>query len=120
MAAKDELGRAGEARAAQHLLERGYEILSRNWRCAQGEIDIVAVSAGWLCIIEVKTRSSAAFGHPLEAVDSRKLGRLWQLAYAWVAAHPDRARGLTLRVEAVSLIGSDPASAEIEHLVDLS
>lgn len=119
MAAKDELGKAGERRAARYLQNRGYEILARNWRCSQGEIDIVAVSSGWLCIVEVKTRTSAAYGHPLDAIDSRKLGRLWHLAYAWIAAHPDRARGLALRVEAVSIVGPDPASGEIEHLVDL-
>ncbi|MFB4351704.1 YraN family protein [Microbacterium sp. LS_15] len=120
MAAKDELGRAGEERAARHLQDRGYEILARNWRCSQGEIDIVAATSGWLCVVEVKTRSSAAFGHPLDAIDSRKLGRLWQLAYAWVAAHPERARGLGLRVEAIAIMGSDPASGEVEHLVDLA
>lgn len=119
MAAKDEFGRAGEERAAAHLRTRGYAILDRNWRCPQGEIDIVAISDGMLCIIEVKTRRSAAFGHPFEAVDERKRQRLWHLAFAWAAAHPDVARRRPLRLEVVGLLGEDARTARIEHLVDL-
>ena len=120
MAAKDELGRAGEERAAQHLTRHGYTVLDRNWRCAQGEIDIVAVYGARLAVIEVKTRRSAAFGHPFEAIDERKRRRLWALAFAWRAEHPDLARGLDIRVEAIGIIGADPAVGALEHLVDIS
>ncbi|MFJ4174263.1 YraN family protein [Microbacterium sp. NPDC089696] len=120
MAAKDDLGRAGEDRAANHLSGIGYDILDRNWRCAQGEIDIVARIGGHLAIVEVKTRRSGRFGHPFEAVDARKLGRLWKLAYAWVAEHPVQARGLAVRVEAVAVTGDDPSVGDLEHLVDLA
>ncbi|MFJ4224964.1 YraN family protein [Microbacterium sp. NPDC089695] len=120
MAAKDDLGRAGEERAVQHLIGLGYEILDRNWRCAQGEIDIVGRLGRHLAIVEVKTRSSSRFGHAFEAVDARKLGRLWQLAFAWSAEHRDEARGRILRVEVVAVTGPDPRAAEIEHLVDVA
>lgn len=120
MAAKDELGRAGEERAARYLKTIGYKILDRNWRCAQGEIDIVAAIGGNLAVVEVKTRRSAAFGHPFEAIDARKLRRLWQIAFAWVSEHPDDSRGRRLRLEAIGIMGADPSSAEVEHLVDLS
>src|SRR5690606_2608835 len=80
MAAKDDTGRAGEERAARHLVARGYEILDRNWRCPQGELDIVAERGGMLCFIEVKTRRGLGFGHPFEAIDERKRRRLWRLA----------------------------------------
>ncbi|KJQ52950.1 YraN family protein [Microbacterium sp. SA39] len=120
MAAKDELGKAGEERAAQHLTAHGYTVLDRNWRCPQGEIDIVAAHGVHLSVIEVKTRRSAAFGHPFEAIDERKRRRLWTLAFAWRAGHPDLARGLDVRIEAIGIIGADPAVGLLEHLVDIS
>lgn len=120
MAAKDDLGRAGEERAAQHLTMQGYTVLDRNWRCPQGEIDIVAVNGAHLAVIEVKTRRSAAFGHPFEAIDERKRRRLWALAFAWRAAHPDLARGLDVRLEVIGVIGAVPAVGVLEHLVDIS
>jgi putative endonuclease len=118
MAAKDDLGRAGEERAAQHLRAQGYELLDRNWRCAQGEIDIVAVRGAELVVVEVKTRRSESFGHPLEAIDERKGARLWRLAVAWLAAHPEHARGRRLRVDAIALTGANPVTARLEHLTD--
>lgn len=119
MAAKDDLGRAGEERAVRHLLVSGYEVLDRNWRCPLGEIDIVAARRGCLCVIEVKTRSSARYGHPFEALDARKVRRLWRLAHAWVAAHPDLAIHSHVRLEAIGIIGADPGTGVLEHLVDL-
>lgn len=120
MAAKDELGRAGEQRAAEYLTSRGYTILDRNWRCAQGEIDIVAQRDEWISVIEVKTRRSPAFGHPFEAIDARKRRRLWQLAHAWRSDHAELARGRTLRVEAIGITGPDTAHGDIEHLEDIA
>ncbi|MGL3151881.1 YraN family protein [Microbacterium sp. A82] len=119
MAAKDDLGRAGEERAAQHLIERGYQILARNWRCSQGEIDIVAERDGALCIVEVKTRRSIDFGHPFEAVDERKKERLWRLGYAWCRDHADLAKNRMLRIDVIGIIGGDPTAGQLEHLVDL-
>lgn len=120
MAAKDLLGRAGEERAARYLTALGYIVLDRNWRCDQGEIDIVAMHGGRLCVVEVKTRSSECFGHPFDAVDERKRRRLWRLASAWREAHADLARGLELRLDIVGITGPNPATAEIEHLQDIS
>lgn len=119
MARKDDLGRAGEDRAAAELRRRGYRILDRNWRCAIGEIDIVAERDGVVAVIEVKTRSSDRHGHPLEAIDGRKLSRLWRLASTWAREHPDQTRWRRLRVDAIALIGPDPHSAEIDHVTDL-
>jgi putative endonuclease len=119
MAAKDDLGRAGEERAAAYLCDRGYEILDRNWRCPLGEIDIVASQGGLLCVVEVKTRTSLRYGHPFEALDDRKVQRLWRLAHAWAAAHRARAGHRRLRLEAVGIIGPDPRSGVLEHLADL-
>ncbi len=80
MARKDELGRTGEQLAVEHLTAEGYTILDRNWRCAIGEIDIVARHGDTTVVVEVKTRSGLGFGHPLDAVTPRKLARLRRLA----------------------------------------
>lgn len=119
MAAKDELGRAGEARAARHLESLGFVIIDRNWRCREGELDLVATRERELAIVEVKTRRGTDFGHPFEAVDERKRARLWRLAHSWVREHPDHARGRELRLHAIGIIGADPATAGLEHLGDL-
>lgn len=120
MAAKDLLGRAGEERAARYLTALGYVVLDRNWRCEQGEIDIVAMTGAYLSIVEVKTRRTAAFGHPFEAIDDRKRRRLWRLAHAWRDAHREQARGRELRLEIIGITGPNPASATLEHLEDIA
>jgi len=119
MAVKDVLGRAGEDRAARYLVANGYELLSRNWRCREGEIDIVALEGDRIVVVEVKARRSEAFGHPFEAIDPRKRRRLWRLGLAWLAAHPEHARGRRLRLDAIGLIGASPDTASLEHLRDV-
>lgn len=114
MAAKDVLGRRGEAIAARHLIGRGLTIVERNWRCTHGEIDLVARDRGELVFVEVKTRSSLAFGHPLEAITPRKLARLRRLAGAWCLAHPDETGDI--RIDAVAVIAPRAGEIEIEHL----
>src|SRR5580698_3039074 len=114
MAAKDELGRRGETLAAGHLSALGYRILERNWRCSRGEIDIVAFKDGEVVFVEVKTRTSVAYGHPLEAITVAKLARLRRLAGAWCQAHPDvRA---AVRIDAIAIIAPTRGLVEIEHL----
>lgn len=79
-----EIGRQGEELACLMLTEHGWTIIERNWRCRQGEIDIIAYKGRHLSIIEVKTRSSYAFGCGAEAVNARKIERLRRLARAWL------------------------------------
>lgn len=119
MARKDELGKTGEQRASEYLEAQGYCVLDRNWRCAQGELDIVARDGNTIAFVEVKTRTTRDFGHPFEAIDARKRDRLWRLAHSWAREHPIAARGMQLRLDAVGIVGADPASASLEHLVDL-
>lgn len=81
-------GAFGEEVAAQYLLARGDEILDRNWRIREGEIDLVTLGVdGFFHFTEVKTRSSLAFGHPLEAITPEKAHRMARLALAWLATH---------------------------------
>ncbi len=115
MAAKDDLGRRGERLAEQHLTSRGYRTIDRNWRCRHGEIDLVMRDGVALVFVEVKTRSSTAFGHPFEAITPVKLARLRRLAGLWCAAHPDE-RG-RVRIDAVAVLAPRGAIATVEHLV---
>ncbi|MFV0373051.1 YraN family protein [Microbacterium sp.] len=119
MAAKDERGRAGEKRAAEHLCAAGYTILDRNWRCAHGEVDIVAARDTDLVVVEVKTRRTGRFGHPFDAVDSGKRARLWRVCHAWRAAHPEHARARRPRLDVIGILGERPEDAELEHWTDL-
>ncbi|MDZ8172336.1 YraN family protein [Microbacterium xanthum] len=119
MAAKDELGRAGESHAYDHLVAAGFQVLDRNWRCREGEIDIVARDGRDLVVVEVKTRRALGYGHPFDAVDERKRARLWRLGHAWMRLHSGVARGLSLRLDVIAVIGEPPRAATIEHLRDL-
>ncbi|MDR3080836.1 MAG: YraN family protein, partial [Streptomyces sp.] len=79
------LGRYGEEVAARRLAEGGLCILERNWRCVDGELDIVALDGDTLAICEVKTRSEWGFQQPAEAIDQTKADRLRHLAERWLA-----------------------------------
>ena len=92
MHAKDALGKSGEQAAAEYLESSGLRILDRNWRCATGEIDIVAVDRQTLVVAEVKARTSTRYGTPIEAVSRAKRARLRRLAVQWLNAHGVRFR----------------------------
>ncbi len=79
-----ETGKRGEKLAAKYLEAAGLEILDRNWRCVAGEIDLLARDGHTIAAIEVKTRTTAHAGHPLEAITPRKLHRLHLLLRMWV------------------------------------
>lgn len=113
MAAKDTLGRRGEDLAAHYLEQRGYRLIERNWRCRQGEIDLVADYRGETVFVEVKTRSSVAFGHPFEAITSVKLARLRTLASAWCAQNTRSSP--RIRIDAIAVIAPEGDNAAIEH-----
>jgi putative endonuclease len=111
---KDELGRAGEQVAAEYLERAGLRILDRNWRCADGEIDIVAAERRMLVVCEVKTRSGTVFGTPLEAISRHKRARLRRLAVRWLAAH-----GVLfdeVRIDVIGLLKDKAGEFQIEHV----
>ena len=114
VAAKDALGRRGEAIAADHLQAKGLTIVDRNWRCQHGEIDVIARDGRELVFVEVKTRSSVAFGHPLESITAVKLARMRRLAAAWCDAHPGTHDAI--RIDAIGVIVPSSGAIQIEHL----
>lgn len=109
MRAKDALGRYGEDVAARHLAASGLVLLARNWRCPEGEIDIVARDGDVLVVCEVKTRRDTSHGTPVEAVTPKKAERLRVLAVRWMAAHAARPRAVRFDVVAVLAAGRGPA-----------
>lgn len=114
MRAKDVLGRRGEELAADYLEAHGMRIMDRNWRCPEGEIDIVALDGDALVIAEVKTRKSLDFGHPFEAVGAAKLARLQRLAAAWCRQHATPAP--LRRVDVVAVLDDGTGVPVVEHL----
>jgi putative endonuclease len=80
-------GDRGEALAARYLEDQGLTILSRNWRCPEGELDLVLTDGHTLVVCEVKTRTTDNFGPPAEAVDDPKAARIRRLARRWRADH---------------------------------
>jgi putative endonuclease len=114
--AKDAVGAYGERVAARRLIDEGCELLDRNWRCAAGEIDIVARAGPVIVFCEVKTRRSASFGAPVEAVTPAKVRRLRTLAAAWLAEHP-HVRG-PVRFDVVSVWPQRSGPAIVDHLRD--
>ncbi len=108
------LGKWGEQKAAEHLVEQGMEIIDRNWRCPLGELDIVAYDGRTLVMVEVKTRTSEAFGSPSEAVTPRKAARLRQLAAQWLSEHGDRP--LEVRIDVIGVLVPARGPWSLDHL----
>jgi putative endonuclease len=111
---KDAVGRFGEEVAARQLEAAGLRILARNWRCADGEIDIVAADGDTLVICEVKTRSGLAFGDPAEAVVTAKVARLRRLALRWLAANG--VNWTELRFDVVTVLRRSEGGLLVRHL----
>lgn len=117
-ASKQALGAYGEQVALRHLLEQGMVLLDRNWRCKEGEIDLVLRDGPALVVCEVKTRSSAECGSPHEAVGAVKLERLVRLAERWCDArgvHPPE-----VRVDLVAVQRGPRGAAQVEHVRGIS
>jgi len=114
------LGRLGEDEATRYLQLQGLTVIERNWRCREGEIDIVALDdvGDCLVVVEVKTRSSEFFGRAVEAVTPVKARRLRVLAARWLADHP---LGSTrVRIDVIGVLAPPGQPLTIEHLRDVA
>jgi putative endonuclease len=108
-----QIGAFGEATIAAYLQSRNFEIIDRNWRIKEGEIDLIASDQSRVIhFVEVKTRSSLAFGDPLEAIDRSKARRLQRLALAWLVTHHQFGHEFSIDVAAVLL------AADGSHSID--
>lgn len=116
MLVKDAVGRFGEDLAARRLAAAGLQVLERNWRCSDGELDIVALDGDTLCFIEVKTRSTTAFGAPVEAMTPAKVARIHRLALRWQDEHRESVGWRAWRFDVVSVVRLGPDGPTVEHL----
>ncbi|TMC19543.1 MAG: YraN family protein [Chloroflexi bacterium] len=117
--ARQGLGRTGERLAAEELARLGYRILEQNFRCSQGEIDLVAEDEHDLIFVEVKTRRGNAYGLPEEAVTYRKRQKLVQVASCYLDLHACSERSWRIDVVAVQLSkGGKPEEIRVyQHAV---
>lgn len=109
-------GTLGEQAATDAIAEQGYEILHRNYRVRNGELDIVAMQDGVLVFLEVKTRTSNAFGLPEEAVNHRKQKRLRLLASEYLRRERPNTRGM--RFDVISVAMNAGIITELRHIVN--
>ena len=115
-ASRRALGRRGEELAARHLCARGARILARNLHLRHAEIDLVALEGDVLCIVEVRLRSSNAFGSAAESVDARKRRRLARAASELIA-RGELPRFRCVRFDVIAIDASrEPPT--LEHLRD--
>jgi putative endonuclease len=114
MGSREAVGRYGEKLAVRHLQAQGFAVLEQRWRCARGEIDIIAADAGCLVVVEVKTRRSVAAGTPQESITIGKLARLRRLAALWLLQQ--EASWRDVRIDVVAVLIPRSGAATIEHL----
>jgi putative endonuclease len=111
-----EIGALGERLAADHLERAGMRVLTRNWRCRYGELDLIAVdpAAKTVVFVEVKTRTSEQFGGLAEAVTPAKVRRLRRLAGIWLAGQDTG--WAAIRIDVIGVRFGRRRTPEITHL----
>jgi putative endonuclease len=108
-------GRSGEDRAANYLVAQGWRVLARNWRCRNGELDIIAWDPdGVLVVCEVKTRRGLGYGDPLEAITYAKVRKLRELTAEWLRSSDVRIP--RVRLDAIGLVLHRDGAAEVTHV----
>ena len=108
-------GATGEDLAAAFLAARGYTIVTRNFRCAAGEIDVVAIDGRTIVFCEVRTRRSARRGSAIESVTPLKQRQVCRVAEHYVARHRLEAHAIRFDVVAIELRG---LTVDLQHVVD--
>lgn len=109
-----ELGNWGEEQAREYLEGQGFIILEQNYRCVLGEMDLIALDGESLVFIEVKTRTSTAYGFPMESIGKRK-----QEKYIQMASYYAKAKGLykaPLRFDVVEVMAARQGLLSINHI----
>jgi putative endonuclease len=117
MAAHNELGKWGEALAAEFVEKQGYEILERDWKSGHHDLDIIARDEDTLVIIEVKTRRNRLFGDPEEAIDYKKRLSLQSAINHYLKSHRIK---IPVRFDVISIVGMIGSTPEIDHIKDVT
>ncbi len=100
---RKKLGALGERIAREHIEKLGYRIIETNFRCHEGEIDIIAQDGEQLVFVEVRTRRGLNFGSPEESITVSKRGKLIEVANAYVQSHEALPSSWRIDVVAVEL-----------------
>ena len=111
------VGQLGELRARRLLESAGLKILETNWRCPEGEIDLIAADGDVVVFVEVKTRRGTLFGQPEDSLTRDKRRRLQRAAVAYLQS-VDRLDA-AWRIDVVTVRGDPRRGARLEHLVDV-
>ena len=112
--ARQAVGAYGERVAEQHLVTNGLVVLARNWRCAEGEVDLILRDGDDVVYCEVKTRRGTLYGTPAEAVVGAKARRLRRLAGRWLAETREHPRAV--RFDVVSVLPQPRGAAHVDHV----
>ncbi len=112
------LGQRGEVLAAEYFEQRGYRVLTRNWRTPEGELDLVVAGEGICIFVEVRSRTSIEQGHPVETIDGRKRARLLRAARTYIDQEHPSAAVFRFDVVAVVFSSDDDEPREVLHVED--
>ncbi len=109
------VGKEGERAAEIYLKKKGYRIVERNYRCAVGELDLIALDGKVIVFVEVKTRSGDRFGSPLESVPRYKQRKMIQTALFFMSQHRLHERQARFDVVGISRGGKKPLIQHIQN-----
>ena len=107
------MGAMGEQAAARYLRSEGYKILSANYRTYCGEIDIIAQKGGFICFVEVKTRTAGGMYSPADAVGASKQKNITDSALIYMGV---KKNGLTPRFDIIEVTVENEAVSGIRHI----
>ena len=110
------IGNKAENLACDYLLNKGWEILDRNYYSGHSEVDIIAKDGESIVFLEVKMRSSTKFGHPIEQVTEAKVAHIFKAAEAWIVE-----KGMQdspLRFDVIAILQKEHHSPRIDHFED--
>lgn len=112
---KTEIGKKGEEMAVAYLRKRGFKIIATNWHFHHLEIDIIAQDGNELVFVEVKTRTSAAFGNPEDAISNQKIKRILDAAEAYIEKHDITQDA---RFDVMAILIPEYSSPQLEYFED--
>jgi len=119
-AARQQLGRIGEAIAARWLRRRGWRVVAERFRSGRRDLDLIVERDGTVAFVEVKTRNRTAFGDPVEAVSWRKQRELIRSAMVWADRFGPPGAAYRFDIVGVVVVGRDAKIRHVENAFSLS
>ncbi len=112
-----QIGLKGEEIACSYLKKLGWKILEKNFRYSKyAEIDIIAKETNTIVFVEVKTRTTSNFGHPFEAINTKKINNIYKAALSYLKSTQERYEDY--RIDIISILGN--SNPKIEHIKNIS